>query len=158
MMHTARKGWGAYPNIMGLWGREQDLLTPDIDLLAGPHRPKYSSGKNFYADFGDEKCDIFDFFSKYSHIRQDGQYRISEGFLGSKGPISGQISYFRPLQNKISIFEKSRFFRFFDDFRDFSNLISGRNRPEVAGHTKNFQKCILWTLQKYFHSYNIYIA
>ena len=37
-------------------------MTPDIDLLAGPHRPKYSSGKKFYADFGDEKCDFFDFF------------------------------------------------------------------------------------------------
>ena len=89
---------------------------------------------------------------------QDGQYRLSGGFPGSRGPISGQISYFRPLYNKISIFEKSRFFRFFDDFRDFSDLIGGRNRPEVAGHMKNFQKCILWTLQKCFHAYKTYIA
>ena len=121
-----------------------------------------SAGKfgqeNFFTSILMVKNAIFLLFRKYGLIVQDGQYRLSGGFPGSKGQISGQISYFRPLWNKISIFEKSHFWRFFDDFLDFANLIRGRDRPEVAGPMKYYQKCVLGTLQKCFHTYNINIT
>ena len=68
----------------------------------------------------------------------------------SKGPISGQISYVRPLWNKISIFEKSHFWRFFDDFLDFANLIRGRDRPEVAVPMKYYQNVFLGLFRSVF--------
>ena len=48
--------------------------------------------------------------------------------------------------NKISIFGKSHFWLFFDDFLDFANLIRGRDLPEVVGPIKYYQKCVLETL------------
>ena len=47
MMHTGRKGWGVYLKIIGVWGREYDVLTLDIDLVVGPYRPE----KNFMLIF-----------------------------------------------------------------------------------------------------------
>ena len=60
------------------------------------------------------------FPAKY-HI--SGHYVTKHGFL--KNRISGD---------------------FFDDFLDFANLIRGRDRPEVAGSMKYYQKCVLGTL------------
>ena len=68
-------------------------------------------------------------------------------FRGPKDPFPAKfISYFRLLYNKIWIFEKSHFWRFFYDFLDFANLIRGRDRPEVAGMMQYYQKCVLETL------------
>ena len=72
------------------------------------------------------------------------------GFLGAfRGPkfqfpakyhISGHyVTKYGFLKNRI-------FWRFFDDFLDFANVIRGRDRPEVAGPMKYYQKCVLGTL------------
>ena len=73
---------------------------------------------------------FFRFFLTLDHIVQDGQYRLSKGFPGSKGSISGQISYFRPLYRISSNFENIAFFAIFRDFFGFSQCDS---RPESAG-------------------------
>ena len=71
---------------------------------------------------------------------------VLEHSSGLIGRISGQKSYFRPLCNEISIIKKSQFWRFFVIFSNFVDAMFGRNRPEVAGHTENYQKCVLETL------------
>ena len=66
-------------------------MTPDIDLLAGHNRPE----KIFYADFGGEKCDFFDFFqniaisSRMVNIGFLGAFRAPEGRFPAKYHISG---------------------------------------------------------------------
>ena len=52
-------------------------------------------------------------FFKNPYFVISRMYLNGGGFPGSKGPISGRLSYFRPLYNKIWIFEKSHFWRFF---------------------------------------------
>ena len=71
---------------------------------------------------------------------------VSEHFSGLIGRISGQKSYFWPLCNEISIIEKSQLWRFFMIFSNFVDAIYGRNRPEVAGYTKDCEKCVLETV------------
>ena len=71
---------------------------------------------------------------------------VLEHSSGLNGRISGQKSYFRPPCSEISIIEKLQFWRFFVIFSNFVDAIYGRNRPEVAGYTKDYQKCVLETL------------
>ena len=82
-------------------------MTPDIDLVAGPHRPEYSAGKNFYADFGGTKCDFFDFFQNIAiscrmvNIGFLGAFRGPEGRFPAKYHISGHyITKYRFLKNR----------------------------------------------------------
>ena len=102
--------------------------------------------KIFIMILGVKKSIFFWLFKKWRHIAWDGQYRVSECFPGPKRLISGQISYFRPLYKKLWIFEKSDFSWFFAIFSILADLISGRDRPEMAGSTQNVQKCVLETL------------
>ena len=81
-----------------------------------------------------------------------------DAFRGPKDRFPAKYHNFRPLYNKIWIFEKLYFWRFFDDFLDFANLIRGWDRPEVAGPMEYYQKCVLGTLEKCFHTYDAKIT
>ena len=145
-LDCGRKGCGQYNKITGPWGHRYDVSIPNIDLVAGPHRQKKSTLKNFLSRFWGSKIRFFWFFVKCRHIAWDGQYRVSGCFPGPKGPISGQISYFRPPYKKISTFQKSHFLQFFTIFSILADLISVRDRPEMAGTHQNIQKFVLETL------------
>ena len=75
--------------------------------MAGPHRPEYSAGKIFYADFGGEKCDFFDFFQNIAiscrmvNIGFLGAFRGPEGRFPAKYHISGHyIIKYRFFKNR----------------------------------------------------------
>ena len=69
-------------------------MTPDIDLVVGQNNwPE----KTFYADFGGEKCDFFDFFQNIAismiscrmvNIGVLGAFRSPEGRFPAKDHIS----------------------------------------------------------------------
>ena len=99
--------------------------------------------KNFIMILKVKISSFFRLFKKWRNIAWDGQYRVSECFPGPKRPIIGQISYFRPLYKSIWIFEKSDFSRFFAILAD---VISGRDQPEMAGSSQNFQKNVFLRL------------
>ena len=67
-IHIGRKGWGSYIKIIGVWGRVYDVLIPGIALVAGPHRPKNSSRKNFFIDFDGPKYDFFCFLENMTEL------------------------------------------------------------------------------------------